>query len=143
VIVLDTDIVSAVMTTRRDHDPSPVEDWLQTVTDDVWTTAVTRSEVLAGIAMLPAGRRRSTLARAADVLFAAMRDRTLPYLPEHAPHYARVIAARTRAGQQAGAMDALIAATALAHQATLATRNTKDFLGFGLVLVNPYDPTTW
>ena len=142
-IVLDTDIVSAVMTTRGDRGPSPVEDWLQTVTDEVCTTAVTRSEVLAGIAVLPAGKRKSTLAAAADVLFAAMRDRTLPYLPQHAPHYARVVAARTRAGQTVGAMDALIAATALAHQATLATRNTKDFLGVGLVLVDPYDPTTW
>ena len=140
-IILDTNVVSAVMTTRGNRDPGPVEDWLQTVTDEVCTTAVTRSEILAGIAVLPDGRRKSTLAAAADVLFAAMRDRTLPYLPQHAPHYAHVMAART--GQPVGAMDALIAATALAHGATVATRNTKDFLGVGLVLVNPYDPTTW
>ena len=142
-IVLDTNIVSAVMITRGDRGLSPVEDWLQTVTDEVGTTAVTRSEILAGIAVLPAGRRKSILTAAADVLFAALRDRTLPYLPEHAPHYAHVVAARTQAGLSAGAMDALIAATALAHGATVATRNTKDFLGVGLVLVNPYDPTTW
>jgi len=141
VIVLDTNIVSAVMTTRGDQGPSPVEDWLQTVTDEVCTTAVTRSEILAGIVVLPAGRRKNTLAAAADVLFTAMRDRTLPYLPQHAPHYAHVVAART--DQPVGAMTAPIAATALAHGATVDTRNIRDFLGVGLVLVDPYDPTTW
>ena len=62
---------------------------------------------------------------------------------QHAPPHARVVAARTRAGHSVSAMDALIAATALAHQATVATRNTRDFLGVGIVLVNPYDATTW
>jgi len=141
VIVLDTNIVSAIMTAGRV--PNPVEDWLQTVSDELCTTAVTQSEILAGIAMLPDGRRKRTLAATANVLFTALGDRVLPYLPQHAPHYAQVVAAHTRAGHHVGAMDALIAAVARAHGATVATRNTKDFLGVGLVLVNPYDPATW
>jgi predicted nucleic acid-binding protein len=36
-------------------------------------------------------------------------------------------------------IDALLAATALEHGLTLATRNTKDFEGIGLTIVNPYD----
>lgn len=35
-------------------------------------------------------------------------------------------------------MDGLIAATAVAHQLTLATRNTKDFEGFGLDVIDPW-----
>jgi len=35
-------------------------------------------------------------------------------------------------------MDGLIAATAVAHQLTLATRNTKDFEGFGIDIIDPW-----
>jgi predicted nucleic acid-binding protein len=35
--------------------------------------------------------------------------------------------------------DALIAATAKRHGLTVATRNTKDFTGFGVPLVNPFE----
>lgn len=36
-------------------------------------------------------------------------------------------------------LDAMIAATALANDLTLATRNTRDFKQFGASLVNPFD----
>lgn len=35
-------------------------------------------------------------------------------------------------------MDGLIAVTAIAHDLTLATRNTKDFEGFGIDIVDPW-----
>lgn len=35
-------------------------------------------------------------------------------------------------------MDALVAATALEHRLTLVTRNTKDFHGTGIPLLNPW-----
>jgi predicted nucleic acid-binding protein len=35
--------------------------------------------------------------------------------------------------------DGLIAATALEHDLTLVTRNVKDFTGFGVLLLNPWD----
>lgn len=34
--------------------------------------------------------------------------------------------------------DALIAATALIHDLTVATRNTDDFKSFGVALINPF-----
>jgi len=36
--------------------------------------------------------------------------------------------------------DALIGGMALAYGATLATRNTDDFTGYGLTLINPWQP---
>lgn len=36
--------------------------------------------------------------------------------------------------------DMLIAATAQVHQLTLVTRNTRDFEGCGIGLLNPFDP---
>jgi predicted nucleic acid-binding protein len=35
--------------------------------------------------------------------------------------------------------DAMIAATALVHGLTVATRNVRDFEGFGVALINPFE----
>ena len=39
------------------------------------------------------------------------------------------------------APDMLIAATAIEHQLVLATRNVRDFLGCGVQVVNPFEPS--
>lgn len=41
-------------------------------------------------------------------------------------------------GRGLSTMDGLIAATALAGDLTLATRNIKDFEGFGIKLIDPW-----
>ncbi|MBB3746685.1 putative nucleic acid-binding protein [Rhizobium anhuiense] len=43
-----------------------------------------------------------------------------------------------RSGRGLSSMDGLIAATAIAHDLTLAIRNIKDFEGFGIELVDPW-----
>ena len=43
------------------------------------------------------------------------------------------------AGRSLPVIDGLLAATALQHDLTLVTRNTKDFAGLGVQLVNPWD----
>ena len=47
-------------------------------------------------------------------------------------------AAREDAGRPASQADMLIAATALVHGLTLATRNVPDFKGCGVVVVDPF-----
>ncbi|TXT37474.1 MAG: Plasmid stability protein [Comamonadaceae bacterium] len=39
------------------------------------------------------------------------------------------------------APDMLIAATAIEHQLVLATRHVRDFLGCGVQMVNPFEPS--
>ena len=51
----------------------------------------------------------------------------------------RIRAARVSAGHAITVQDAQIAAICLQHGATLATRNTKDFEGLDLKLVNPFE----
>lgn len=48
-------------------------------------------------------------------------------------------AARERNGRPISLSDAMIAAICLAHDATLATRNVRDFDGLDLKLVNPFE----
>jgi hypothetical protein len=54
-----------------------------------------------------------------------------------AAQYADVVCERERAGRPIGVADAQIAAICRALDAALATRNTGDFLGTGIKLVNP------
>ena len=65
-IVLDTNVVSELMR------PAPevvVVEWVdRQVADDVYLTAVTLAELLYGIARLPAGRRKSTLAEMLEAM---------------------------------------------------------------------------
>lgn len=62
----------------------------------------------------------------------------LPFDRAAAGHYARVGAARRSLGRPMAALDALIAATALAAGATCATRDIRAFEGCGLSLVDPW-----
>lgn len=61
---------------------------------------------------------------------------------EAALEYGRVIARRNGMGRPTKPFDALIAAMAIVHGATLATRNTRDFEGLDLKLVNPFEAGT-
>jgi predicted nucleic acid-binding protein len=51
----------------------------------------------------------------------------------------KVLARREAIGRAMSVQDAMIAAICLTHGATLATRNTKDFEGLDLKLVNPFE----
>lgn len=66
--------------------------------------------------------------------------RILPFTTEAAHWYAEVLCRRERLGRAMATADAVIAATALAHGASLATRDGADFAGIGLELVNPWNP---
>jgi hypothetical protein len=64
--------------------------------------------------------------------------RVLPFDGIAAERYAEIVAARRRTGRPIEAFDALIAATALAAGAEIATRDVKGFEGLGLALVDPW-----
>lgn len=137
-IVLDTNVLSELM--RPVAAPLVVEWAASSPRPTLFTTAITQAEVLSGIEQLPEGRRRNALAAAAEAMFAKeFAGRILPFDSAATAHFARLASERRKAGRPIGTFDALIAATALAAGAALATRNVADFEGLGLALVNPWE----
>ena len=77
------------------------------------------------------------LKRIIDVEFA---ERILPFDLAAAHGLRRSAGAqREHKGRPINHMDAMIAAICLVHDATLATRNIRDFDGLDLKLVNPFE----
>jgi predicted nucleic acid-binding protein len=138
VIVLDTNVLSEIIRPEPDE---RVMSWLDSLDPaTVATTAVTAAELLYGVARLPDGRRKAALSEAIRELIAEDLDgRVEPFDATAAAHYASLVNDREIDGSPIGMADAQIAAICRALGATLATRNTTDFEGVGIELVNPWD----
>jgi predicted nucleic acid-binding protein len=139
VIVLDTNVISEL--TRQIPEPGVIS-WLDALpAEEVGTTAVTAAELLYGVARMPAGRRKTELAAAVSGLLGDdFRDRVLPFDEQCASRYADIVCGRETLGRPIGVADAQIAAICRTAEATLATRNTADFSGTGIELINPWKP---
>ncbi len=136
-IVLDTNVISELA--RLVPDPEVVS-WLDSLpAEDTAITAITAAELLYGVRRLPDGRRKTELSEAIHALINAdFRDRVEPFDVLAADHYADVVTGREHAGHPISTSDAQIAAICLALDATLATRNTSDFAGTGVSLIDPW-----
>jgi predicted nucleic acid-binding protein len=136
--LLDTNVLSELM---RNQPALNVLDWFaQNTHEAMHTSAVTQAEILTGIALLPAGKRRNALAIAADQMFVEdFAGHCLAFDAAAAKNYALIVAKRTHQGQPISTEDGQIAAIALASGLIVATRNTADFENIdGLALVNPW-----
>ncbi len=136
--VLDTNILSVMM---RSAPVPKVVAWIAPVSDaQLYSTTVCQAEVLAGIEILPDGRRRAALEKAARAMFADDFDgRVLPFDGEAAMACAGIFAARKLAGRSTAPHDLVIAAIARAQGAHMVTRNVADFEGCGLTVINPWE----
>lgn len=136
-IILDTNVISALM--QRRPDPL-VRDWLDRQPgESVWTTSITVLEVRTGLEWLDPGDRRKALEEAFDALLRSDLDERILAFDVAAANVAGAIAgARRRAGRTIEVRDIQIAGIAAARHATLATRNTRPFAGLGLALVDPW-----
>lgn len=136
-IVLDTNVISEIF---RPEPEGRVIAWMEGLTGDVAITAVTLAELLAGVRRLPEGRRRSALASKIDAALEPYRETRaiLAFDDRAAEQYADVLVARGQAGLPIHTADAQIAAICRAYGATCATRNSQDFTGTGIQLVDPW-----
>jgi predicted nucleic acid-binding protein len=137
VIVLDTNVLSALMRTSPD---AVVVEWLdRQPADSVWVTSITVFEARFGLALLPKGRRRNALERAFErVLTEDLSSRVLAFDEMAAATAAQIAADRQRAGRIVHLRDTLIAGIAQARRATIATRNARRFEGLDVPVVDPW-----
>ena len=135
-IVLDTNVLSELM--REDAAPRVLEWAGSQPTASLFTNCITEAEIFLGLAMLPAGKRRRALEGAATGLFSDFDGRVLSFDSEAARVYAEIAAARRRRGRPISTADAQIAAIARSRGGRLATRNTEDFEGCGVEVIDPW-----
>lgn len=136
--VLDTNILSAIM----GAEPVPeVAAWVAGQSAELlFTTSVCQAEILAGLAIMPEGRRRRALEAAAEAIFLEdFEGRVLPFDTDAAVVYADLFAARRRAGRPTTTVDLMIASVAHAKGASVVTRDTGGFEGCGVPLINPWE----
>ena len=137
-IILDTNVLSEALS------PVPsgaVMNWLGAQDRlAVFLTAITQAELLYGIQMLPAGKRRGLLSTAVTRIFSdEFPGRILPFDEEAANVYVGIVAKRVRMGRPISQFDAMIAAIASSRGGAVATRNVRDFEHCGIEVLNPWD----
>ena len=75
---------------------------------------------------------------AVERMLAARSDHVLEYDERAARIYAELLELRRTAGHPLSVEDGMIAAICRMHRADLATRNTRDFAGLGISLIDPW-----
>lgn len=136
-ILLDTNVISELV--RQAPNPAVVV-YLRTLAPDVvFTAAICEAEIRYGLARMPAGHKRDQLVARIDALFATgFQEQVVPFDGACAVLYGEIRASREAAGKPIAVEDAMIAATARAHGAVLATRNVGDFADCGMTIVDPW-----
>lgn len=136
-LLLDTNVISEPTAKRPD---ARVMAWLAAQeSDTVFLSAITLGELRRGILLLDAGRkRRGLLGWLDNEIKPAFAGRILAVDAAAMEKWAGLSAAAKKRGHDARSFDLLIAAVALVHDFTLATRNTADFAATGVRLVNPW-----
>ncbi len=111
-------------------------DWLRANELDLVVDPIILGEVRFGIRLLPAGKRRRRLETWFNDVVANIT--CLPWGAETGLRWAELLADLRSAGKAMPIKDSLIAATALVHGLTIATRNQADFGVAGVKLVDPF-----
>jgi predicted nucleic acid-binding protein len=136
-IILDTDVLSALM---REEPDKAVAAWLNDQSRiSIWTTSITVLELQFGLQIMPSGRKRSQLMEALEILLAdKIAERIAHFDAVAARRAADLMASRYRRGRPKELRDTMIAGIVLAHNATLATRNTPHFQDLSVPVINPW-----
>jgi predicted nucleic acid-binding protein len=137
-ILLDTNVVSEPLR----HAPEVrVIEWIDAQPlETLYLSAITVAELRAGVALLPAGKRRTglhdNLEKRVLPLFVG---RVLPFDMACTNAYAELMAKARTAGLAIATADGYIAASAAANGFAIVTRDTGPFQAAGLTVINPWE----
>ncbi len=137
-LLLDTNIPSEL--TNRVPE-ARVRDWVDAQDNAALCfSVISVGEFRRGFTLLSKGRQRTRLEQWFEgYLLPLFEDRILPVTQNIGDRWGVLDAECRRQGRSLNTADGLIAATALEHDLTVATRNVKDFAGLGVVLLNPWN----
>ena len=136
-MVLDTNVFSTLMQVMPE---ARVVAWLnRQPRTSVWTTSITVFEIIFGLQIMAAGKRRTALLRSFDSLIERIEHRVASFDDAAADHAADLMASRQNAGRPGDLRDTMIAGIVIARRAAIATRNTAHFRDISATVVNPWD----
>lgn len=136
--LLDTNVLAEWVKPQ----PEPrVVNWLAEADEDrLFLSVISFAEIRRGIDALSGGRRRERLAQwLADDLPGRFAGRILDIDRSVAEAWGSVTVRSAQSGVPISVMDAFLAATALMHGLTLATRNARDFRAAGIEVFDPWN----
>jgi toxin FitB len=133
IYLVDANVLSEATKVQPD---AKVVDWLRHNESELAVDPIILGEVRLGIHLLPAGKRRRRL----EAWFedGVAKITCLAWGAETGLRWAKLLADLRLAGQAMPIKDSLIAATALHHGLTIATRNQADFRVAGMKMVDPF-----
>jgi hypothetical protein len=119
--------------------PSPsakVVGWLRANERNLIVDSIVLGELYIGVLGVPAGRKRAQLEQWFEALVRTID--CLPWDTAVSRRWARLVVDLKRKGRTLPLLDGMIAATALQHGLTVATRNVGDFKRAGVKVVDPF-----
>jgi predicted nucleic acid-binding protein len=137
VYLIDTNVISEARKARTNPGVVAFFDAVDTANEPIYLSVITIGELRRGVELI---RHRGDLEQAIvlenwlKTILSEFADRILAFDAEAAQVWGRL-----RVPDPNNALDKQIAAIALVHDMTVVTRNTKDFEGMGLSLINPFD----
>ena len=132
-VILDTNVISAAL---RGDWPAATQEWFAATRERHALTVITVMELVHGVQRMPAGRKRSEIAAAIDAVVSSAH--IVDFSSAAAIAAGAFRADRAAAGRPLDLADAQIAGICAVSGALLATRNTRDFEGLGLSMVDPW-----
>jgi predicted nucleic acid-binding protein len=137
-ILLDTNVVSEPLR----HSPEPrVIEWIDAQPlETLYLSAVTVAELRAGVALLPAGKRRTALHENLErQVLPLFTGRVLALDLSCTMAYAELTVKARAIGMAIATADGYIAAIAATHGFSVATRDASPFDAAGVAVINPWN----
>lgn len=119
-------------------DPT-VQQWLSDNDANLALSAVVLGEMHFGMKLMPEGKRKTDIAQWLEQLSRSFEGSIVSFDRDCAVAFGELAAHEKRAGRNPSTIDLQIAAQAITHRMSIATRNVKDFAHSGVTLINPWE----